>query len=88
MPTPTPLPTETTAARAKIILAMSYYDSLPKIARDIAKDFSIKEMNDVRKLLDIPPVATDEQWQTVRGFLDRCRAATQEDIYARGLAAY
>ena len=76
------------ATETQIRVSMANYDNLPQIARDIAKEFSIADMNAVRRELELIGPMTDRCWRRVWDRLNEHRRRVQEEIYALGPAAF
>lgn len=79
---------EAEAKATKIRASMEVFDNLPAECRRIAREFTMKDIVAARKMLGFEYPLSDEQWGKVEAFLNFARRRKQEDIYARGLAAY
>lgn len=80
---------EEAAQRTKVMLAMAFYDRLPRVARDIAKEFPVVEINRVRKALDLEEAdLTEGQWERIGDCLRADRQAEQERIFRLGRRAF
>ena len=76
------------AAETQIKAAMAYYDNLPPIARDIAKEFMLPDMNAIRRELGMTGPMTDDDWRCVWDRLIEDQNRRQEEIFALGSAAF